>query len=275
VALFAQQEWKLSPRWQIYGGIRLDDTRYYGRALSPRAALVFQQSARTVYKLVYGRPFRNPSAFEQFYNDGGLSYAPAPALRPETAETLEASLERRVAGNWTVVARAYRYTIERVIGAVTLASGAQQYRNTGRAETQGAEFTLTDKLWDRVEASGSTSFGHAEGGPFMQTLANSPAVISKARLGVPLGTGGANGRWFLAGSLQYLSARYSWTGARLGGAALADFTVTARMGRRFDLQAGVRNVFDKRYEDPIYLDVDRIAGDGRAAFVRLVCRVRE
>ena len=106
-------------------------------------------------------------------------------------------------------------------------------------------------------------------------LANSPAVISKARLGVPLGTGGANGRWFLAGSLQYLSARYSWTGARLGGAALADFTVTARMGRRFDLQAGVRNVFDKRYEDPIYLDVDRIAGDGRAAFVRLVCRVRE
>jgi outer membrane receptor for ferrienterochelin and colicins len=275
VAFFAQQEWKLSPRWQLYGGLRLDDTRFYGRALSPRVALVFQQSARTVYKLVYGRPFRNPSAFEQFYNDGGLAYVAAPSLRPETAETFEASLERRVGGNWTVVARAYHYTISRVIEAVTLPSGAQQYQNTGRDATQGAEFTLTDKLWDRVEASGSSSFGHAEGGPFMQTLANSPAVISKARLGVPFGSGDAKGRWFAAASLQYLSARYSWTGARLGGAALADFTLTGKLSRRFDLQAGVRNAFNKQYDDPIYLNLDRIAGEGRSVYLRLVCRARE
>jgi outer membrane receptor protein involved in Fe transport len=71
--------------------------------------------------------------------------------------------------------------------------------------------------------------------------------------------------------MQYLSARYTWTGSRLGGATIADFTFTARLSRRFDLQAGVRNAFDKRYEDPIYLDVDRIAGQGREAFLRLVC----
>ena len=274
VAFFAQQEWKLSPRWQLYGGVRLDDTRYYGRALSPRVALVYQQSARTVYKLVYGRPFRNPSAFEQFYNDGGLSYVPASPLRPETATTFEASMERRFAGNWTVVARGYHYKIDHVIDAVTLASGAQQYQNTGRDATQGAEFTISDKLWNRVEASGSSTFGHAEGGLPMQTLANSPVVISKARLGVPIG-GGEPGRWYLSGSMQYLSARYSWTGARLGGAALADFTVTARINRRFDLQAGVRNAFNRRYEDPIYLNVDRVAGAGREAFLRLVCRAWE
>jgi outer membrane receptor for ferrienterochelin and colicins len=268
VALFAQQEWKISPRWQIYGGLRLDESRYYGRALSPRVALVYQASARTVYKLVYGRPFRNPSAFEQFYTDGGLSYVPASALRPETADTFEASLERRV-GNWTVVARAYHYTIEHVIDAVTLASGAQQYQNTGRDQTQGAELTLSDKLWDRVEASGSTSFGRAAGGLPIATLANSPAVISKLRLGVPVG------RWNFAGSMQYLSSRYSWTGDQLGGAALFDFTVTAKVTRRYDLQAGIRNAFNKRYEDPIYLDVDRIAGDGRAFYVRLVCRAWE
>jgi outer membrane receptor protein involved in Fe transport len=108
----------------------------------------------------------------------------------------------------------------------------------------------------------------------MQTLANSPVVISKARLGVPIG-GGEPGRWYLSGSMQYLSARYSWTGARLGGAALADFTVTARINRRFDLQAGVRNAFNRRYEDPIYLNVDRVAGAGREAFLRLVCRAWE
>ncbi len=136
--------------------------------------------------------------------------------------------------------RAYHYNIEHVIEAVTLPSGAQQYQNTGRDATQGAEFTISDKLWDRVEASGSSSFGHAEDGTAMQTLANSPAVISKARLGVPIGSGDS-GRWSLAGSLQYLSARYSWTGARLGGATLVDFTVNARISRRLDLLGGVHN----------------------------------
>jgi len=273
VAFFAQQEWQLSPKWQLYGGLRLDDTRYYGAALSPRAALVYQPSARATYKLVYGRPFRNPSAFEQFYNDGGLSYAPAPRLAAEIADTLEASMERRIAGSWTVVVRGYHYTIERVIDAVTLASGAQQYRNTGNVVTRGAEFTLADKLWRRVEVAGSSSFGDAHAGSPAQTEPNSPAVISKARVGVPLGNG--EGRWFLAGSMQYFSSRYTWTGSRLGGAALADFTATARISRRFELQAGVRNAFDKRYEDPIYLDLDRMPGDGRSAFLRLVCRAWE
>jgi outer membrane receptor protein involved in Fe transport len=156
-----------------------------------------------------------------------------------------------------------------VIDAVTLASGAQQYQNTGSDATQGAEFTLSGKLWDRVEASGSSSWGHAQGGLPMETLANSPAVLSKARVGVPLGH--REGRWFLAGSMQYVSSRDTWTGSRLGGATVADFTLTAKLSRRFDLQAGVRNALNKRYEDPIYLDVDRIAGEGRVAFLRLVC----
>jgi iron complex outermembrane receptor protein len=273
LAFFAQQEWKLSPRWKFDDGVRLDYTRYYSRALSPRLAAVYQQSPRTVFKLVYGRPFRNPSAFEQFYNDGGLSYQAAAPLRPETADTFEASLERRVAANWAVVADSYYYRIFHVIDAVTLAGGAQQYQNTGTDRTRGVEMRLTGKLWGRVEASGSTAWGHAEG-PAMVRLANSPAVISKARLGVPLGGGGwADGkaRLSLAGSLQYVSARNSWTGDRLGGAVLADFTVTARLHPRFDLAAGVRNAFDRRYEDPIYLAVDRIPGDGRSVFLRLIC----
>jgi iron complex outermembrane receptor protein len=274
LAFFAQQEWKLSPRWQLYGGLRLDYTRYYGRALSPRLAAVYQQSPRTVYKLVYGRPFRNPSAFEQFYNDGGQSYLAAPPLRPETADTFEASVERRVAEAWTVVVNAYDYRIHDVIDAVTLDDGVQQYRNTANDTSRGAELSLSGKLWDSVEASANTSFGRAEGGPEQALLANAPAVISKARLGVPLWAGAhrdAPAPLFLAGSMQYLSARNAWTGGRLGGALLADFTVTARLRAYFDLQGGVRNAFNRRYEDPVYLAVDRMPGDGRSFYLRLVC----
>ena len=274
-AFFAQQEWKLSGQWKLDGGVRFDATRWYGNFLSPRLALVWQSSPRTVYKLVYGRPFRNPSAFEQFYNDGGLSYAPAPQLHPETANTFEVSMERQLAHAWTLVANSSYYRINHVIEAVYLADGVQQYRNAGLDRSMGLEFELSGKLWDRLETSASASFGNAAGGQPLLRLANSPAQISKLRLGAPLGGGGMHERLFLSCALQWISARNSWTGDRLGGALLADFTGTLKLHPRFDLEAGVRNAFDRRYEDPIFLSVDRLPGDGRTAFVRLVWRAWE
>jgi outer membrane receptor for monomeric catechols len=64
-------------------------------------------------------------------------------------------------------------------------------------------------------------------------------------------------------------------GERLGGFPLAGAAATLRLGRRCDLVAGVHNLFGRRYEDPIYLTVDRIPGDGRSAFLKLVLKVWE
>ncbi len=266
LALFAQQEWDVSKRWKLYGGVRWDYSRYFPAFVSPRVAAVFQASPRTVYKLVYGRPFRNPSTFEQFYNDGGLSYVAAPALKPETAHAFEASFERRIARNWTVILNGFHYRIENVIEALTLANGAQQYQNAGEYRSTGVEAELSGKLWNRLDASASTAWQNAVDGDGSGRLANAPCNVSKARLGLPIR------RLFLGGSLQYLSARNTANGAPLGGALLADGTATVRLGPAFDLEAGVRNALNRRYEDPIYLSIDRLRGDGRSAFLRLVWR---
>jgi outer membrane receptor protein involved in Fe transport len=82
-------------------------------------------------------------------------------------------------------------------------------------------------------------------------------------------------RLFLAGGLEFISARNTRTGDRLAAAVLADFTATARVHPRFDIQAGVRNALDRRYEDAINLTADRLRGDGRSVFLRLVWRVWE
>jgi iron complex outermembrane receptor protein len=270
-ALFAQQEWNLGDRWKIYGGVRLDDTRNFHAFVSPRVAAVYQASARTVYKLVYGRAFRNPSAFEQFYNDGGLSYAAAPPLHPESANTFEASLERQVVHGLALVVNGFHYRVDRVIEAVTLDGGVLQYRNTGALRTTGVEFELNGELWNRMEASASIALQDALGGQPLDRLSNSPRQVSKARLGVPF----FRGRLFLAGALQSFSSRETGQDAQLGGACLADFTATARVHPRFDLQVGMRNAFDHRYEDPVSLTIDRLPGDGRSVFVKLVWRVWE
>jgi iron complex outermembrane receptor protein len=264
LALFAQQEWDLSRRWKLYGGVRWDYARYFPTFVSPRVAAVFQASPRTVYKLVYGRPFRNPSTFEQFYNDGGLSYIAAAPLKAEAAQAFEASFERRMARNWTLVLNGFHYRFENVIEAATLANGAQQYQNAGEYRSTGVEAELTGKLWNRLEATASTAWQNAVEGGGGGRLANAPCNVSKLRLGLPIG------RLFLGGSLHYLSPRDTGSGTTLGGALVTDGTATVRLGSAFDLQAGVRNALNRRYEDPIYLAIDRLRGDGRSAFVRLV-----
>jgi iron complex outermembrane receptor protein len=271
VALFAQQEWSVSTRWKIHAGLRFDDSRHFRRFVSPRIAAVYQPSAHTVYKIVYGRPFRNPSAFEQFYNDGGLSYAPAPPLHPETAHTFEFTLERQLPRGFTVISNAFHYRIGRVVEAVPLDDGVLQYRNVGGNRSTGIGLELSGKLWKRLETNASFVLQSAVGGRNMDWLANSPHQVVKARLGIPA----LRQRFFFSGGLHYLSSRTTWTGDRLGGAWLADCTATVRLNGRFDLQTGLRNAFDRRYEDPIYLTVDRLRGDGRSAFVRLILRVWE
>jgi outer membrane receptor for ferrienterochelin and colicins len=270
-AVFAQQQWNISPRWKLYGGARLEDTRDYGHFISPRVALVFQPSARTSYKWVYGRPFRNPSAFEQYYNDGGLSYVAAPGLRPESAHTFEASAEHQVAPGTALVVNAFYYRIGNVIESVALAGGVQQYRNAGLLRSKGVEFEVNGKLWSRLEVLASTAVQDAADEDAMTHLANSPRVLSKGRVGLPL----FGNRLFLSGAIQQIAARDTQSGAQLGSAATADFTACARVDRRFDIEAGVRNAFDRRYEDPVYLTLDRLAGDGRSVFLRLVWKVWE
>jgi outer membrane receptor protein involved in Fe transport len=92
---------------------------------------------------------------------------------------------------------------------------------------------------------------------------------------MPVMPGALANRFFLAGNLQVHFGAEFVDRRPLGGAVLADVTATVRIDSRFDLQAGVRNAFDRRYEDPIYLTTDRLRGDGRSIFLKLVCRVLE
>jgi iron complex outermembrane receptor protein len=269
-ALFAQQEWKLAGRWALHGGLRVDETRNFGRFLSPRLAAVFQYSPRTVYKLVYGHPFRNPSAFEQYYNDGGLSYQAAGPLHPESAHTFQGSMERRVGRGWTLTATGFHYRVRNVIDAVSGSGGVEQYRNGGAIRSTGAEMEVSGKLPGGIETTTSAVWQSAGRSQPSAWLSNSPRQLAKFRAGIPAGR-----RLFLSADCQYTSARAAALGGRLGGFLLTDTAATLQLSRRFDLAAGVHNLFDRRYEDPVYLTVDRMRGDGRSAFLTLVLRVWE
>ncbi len=94
LAFIAQDEKKLSKRWKVDLGLRLDKSRFGHTFVSPRGALLYQRSEWT-YKFLYGRGFRDPSTFQLFYSDG-LSSVGNPTLRPESADTVEVDAERKL-----------------------------------------------------------------------------------------------------------------------------------------------------------------------------------
>jgi outer membrane receptor for ferric coprogen and ferric-rhodotorulic acid len=133
------------------------------------------------------------------------------------------------------------------------------------------ELELSGKLRERAEVRASVALQHAVGGSAEARLANSPHQVSKLSIGVPLW----RERLFVSAAARYLSPRMTGTDDLLGGVPLVDCTATARVHPRFDLVTGLRNLLGRRYEDPVYLSVDRLPGDGRSFFVKLVWRVWE
>jgi iron complex outermembrane receptor protein len=273
-ALFAQQEWKISSALTAYGGARLDCTRAFGCEPSPRLALVYRPAANGAYKLIYGHPFRNPSAFENYYTDDGKSFVASGVLRSETAQTIEVSAERKLAPGLSAGLSLYHYQIDRMIEAAILPDGAAQYRNSGYGRSRGVELELNKKAGQWLEAGASYAYQQAfnTSDPARSRPDNVPVHLVKARAAVPLGSS----RFWAAAGFQYMSSRLDYQGDTLRPVALADVTFTTRnLSRNFDLAAGVRNLLGWRYSDPVDLGVASMPQNGRSAYITLIYHVRE
>lgn len=268
-ALFLQHELELSRRWTLVTGLRLDSSRLYSSALSPRAALIFAQSEDTTWKLVYGRPFRNPSPFEQFWYDG-VSYAPSGGLKAERAHAFELSAEHRFSSKLRGMANLFHYSLSDLIQAV-FEDELIRYRNFAAIRSRGLEGELAGELPGRFEFTASFIWqaAHERATGWM---VNSPRLIAKARLAVPL----AGGSWTLAYNSWFLGARRTMAGELVNRAYVGDFTLAShRLHPHFDVIVGVRNVFDHVWHDPVAVAVDRIRGPGRHVFVKFITRVEE
>jgi len=272
LGIFAQQELNLSARWKANVGLRYDhyEALVANGSLSPRLALIYQQSPKVVYKFVYGHPFRNPSAYELYLN--GLIKLPGDGLRPETAHTFEISMERKLGRGVAATVNLYNYQTRGLIQAVYIVPGVQLFQNTDDVGSRGIEFELSGKAWGRLEAVASLALQRAVYNSSGTRLNNSPGQVGKLRIALPV----LRDKLTLSSSAQYLGSRYTLRGGSVRPVFLSDATATTnRLFDQFDLQFGVRNLFGRVYYDPVALLIDRLRGDGRSAFVKLIWRSKE
>jgi outer membrane receptor protein involved in Fe transport len=263
-----QDERKLSRGWKLDLGLRFDISSYgisaYGHHFfSPRAALLYQRSEWTV-KFLYGRSFRNPSTYQLFYSDG-LAVQANPDARPETSNTVEVDLDRRLGKRMNLQVSAYGYRLRDFLLGVPLPDGLIQYQNDGRIQAQGVEAEINGRPtnWLEATASYAVQWSHDTTG----LLENSPRHLAKLRFARPLGR-----KLDLSAGMQYQSSSLTLAGNTLPPVYLADFTLSSKhLLRNFDFRLGLRNAFNRSYSDPVELSgVDTVPQPGRSFFVELI-----
>ena len=274
-APFVQQEWDLGQHWTAYLGARFDVSHNYGSFLSPRAALVYQPTPRTSYKLVYGRPFRNPSVYEQYYQDG-ISHVSNLHLQPETAEAVEISAEHKLGKSAYALLNAYHYSMHSVIEAVWISDSLVQYQNRGVRNSNGIDFEVGGHPAPWLETTASLSLDRAVDDAQHILLPDAPERMAKFRGAVPI----VGDRVYFSTDFQYLSARATMLSAFTRPVALVNATLsTNKLFHGLDFVAGIRNALNWAYNDPIALtldaSVDQMPVNGRTAFVKLVWRQGE
>jgi iron complex outermembrane receptor protein len=267
VALFLQDEKKLSKRWTLDVGLRIDLSKIHPYFVSPRAALIYQPSAWT-YKFLYGRSFRSPSAFQLFYGDGIADVA-NPALHPESADTVEFDAERKLGKRMNLQASAYAYRLHDFLVGVYLPNGLLEYQNTPGIHAEGIELEVNGRPAKWLEATASYALQQSRD---PSTLENSPEHLAKLRFAVPLGR-----KFDFSSSMQYESSRWTLQENSLKPLYLAGFTLTSKhLLPDFDVRIGLRNAFNTGYSDPIALSpiVDTMPQPGRTFFVELIAHRR-
>lgn len=267
LAFFLQDEKRLSAHWRLDLGARYDLSTYRKNFVSPRAALIYQPSDRWSYKFLFGRSFRNPSAFQLFYGDG-FSAVANPGLHPESANTVEIDVERKLGRRMNLVAAGYSYWLSDFIEAAFTDGGLLQYQNRGKVHATGFEVEINGRPFRWLETTASYAFQKSTDYDGDGGLESSPDHLAKLRFAVPLGR-----KFDASSSMQYYSSRRTLAGAWVTPVYLADFTVTSKnLFAYFDIRLGIRNTFNRNYSDPIALTplVDALPQPGRTVFLELI-----
>jgi len=268
---FAQDEFLLARNVIINAGVRFDHYSTFGSTTNPRLALIYSPFERGSFKFLYGSAFRAPNVFELYY-ESPASVPPAvanPELKPETIKTYTLVYEQYFAGRLHIVASGYSYKIRDLIDKTTDPSGNSVSKNIEEVAAHGLEFELENKWTTGIDGRFSYTIQRTEDKLTGEPLTNSPAVMAKVNLAVPV----IPGKVFVSIEEQYMSRRKTQADAFLGSFYLTNLTVfTHKLLNRLEVSASIYNVLNKKYGDPVSTDLiplDSVQQDGRSYRLKL------
>ncbi len=268
-------------------GVRYDRNSVIDQRVSPRGALFFAKEEKLGLKLLYAEGFRNPSAFEGFFQDG-VDFSANPNIKSESIRSFEAVLWARPVAGLSTRLSGFYWTTDAVIEQREDPDNAAllQFQNVGNYVTRGVEAELTYRNSAGWYAFGGLTYADVgfgeEGDPIeFGDVPNAPAITATGGVSTPKLGGYAH----VSAEAQYLGERATrdptvkspgWLGLN-AAVYVPDI-------RNFDVTIGARNLLDKRDLMPAPGDYDlhpdemdptittvvpRIPGEGLELYVKV------
>jgi outer membrane receptor for ferrienterochelin and colicins len=269
-AAYLQDEVQLLKDLTLTAGVRYDHYDTFGGTVNPRAGLIYKPLEGTIFKLLYGEAFRAPSAYEFYYNDGGVSSEPSPNLKPEKIRTYELVYEQYLGDHFRTSLSGFYYRIDDLISQqVDPANDLLQFRNTGNADAKGVEMELEGKWASGFQGRLSYTFQDTKDGQTGKILSNSPQHMVKMNLIAPL----ISEKLFIGIEEQYISGRSTPEGDHAIAFFITNLTLfSQKLLPGLELSGSVYNLFDTHYGDPVgaeLLPIKIVQQDGRTFRVKL------
>lgn len=273
--LYTEVDAKPLPWLALTAGVRADRNSALDDRVSPRAAL-FASRDRYGAKLLYAEGFRNPSAYEGFFEDG-VDFIANPAIRAETIRSYEAVVWARPRPGLTTRLSAFRWTADRLVEQDSVViddvTGEErlQFDNRGRLQSTGLELEASYRDADGWLAFGGGTLTQVEDGDGV-TAIGAPGWVASAGLSSPL----VLRRAHLSTEVQAIGARSTRVdGVRADPFVAWNVVAYVPSVAGFDVTLGVRNLLGRREAVPAPEDYDRadpiatLPGEGRELYARL------
>ena len=257
-AVLAQDTWSLGERFSLTAGLRFDDSSDFGSELTPRLAGVWKLTDHVRMKAYYGEGFRAPSVYELYVEtvNNKENTLPNPDLEPERSQSYELSLEGEsgpFAGAVRVFHNDLEDAIEKVrVGFVDLGgpNPTPQYQrlNVDEATTQGLEVETRLYVAESFSLVLNGALMDSENEQTGEALFNVPE--EKAHLGLEYDNPDSGWRAKLRFNYvgEQLASLKGTTGTEADAYTMVDLYVARSFADRFQVFAGIDNVFDEELE---------------------------
>lgn len=289
-SLYAQDKWNFAPKWTAYIGGRYDhyedydgyDTLLSGdndkgshsyHKFSPKLSLDYAVNPDTNVYLSYGKSFNTPILYQLFrYSTRmGLIY-PNSGLTPETTDTWELGLKKKIANKTDIHADVFYAKTEDYIRLMSYEGGqgkGKRYENNGDEKTHGFEVSLTQRHSDIWTSYINYTWQTAKNNGYKDY--NVPRHL------LHLGTTYNKAPWTINLDGMFISNRYlditpgdtkkydyhSGHFRSRDAYFLMNLSTNYQFNKNFGLQFAVNNLFDREYYDEDISNNHYYIGDGR------------
>jgi iron complex outermembrane receptor protein len=247
-AVYGEAQLNVIPKVTIRAGGRFDWFSTFGGTFNPRVALVYSPNKQTALKYIFGRAFRAPGAFEEFYIDNTSFQAPPKPLIPEHIQSNEIVFERTLTSFLSMTADGYYNTLTNIIENVAAPSGLTYFVNNAKNRARGIEFELEAKRASGLAARASYAFSNAtDSNDHSVPLADSPVHQAKLNATLPIVR-----RGFAGVELLSFSQQQTFRGTTVPASLLCNLTLSSNpLWHHWEFSASSYNVANHRLFTPM------------------------